>query len=341
MTDKETPNPQALEASKVQRVRENQRRCRTRKKEYIASLEARLRELEQKGAQASITLQQQARRVLAENRSLRSLLTESFHMSTEDIDAYLRVGGGGQQGCESVPSVSGSRQVYAPPAAAISEVSGCCKRQESEPLAPCGTTSSPDATLHSSSIDILERDVQQSCDQGYASSAPALISIPFVAPEPDRHPRQVTDEAPVLFDPILVVTSNCSIDPPTQTSSQGEGAVSLDTPAVLPYNDVPLIPQQLMADQPPAEVVSDEAIMTVMCSTPWPFPPSPSKSYTSCTFAYQLLSAINQRRFMPMNMHDVLIEWLWYGFRASDDPASRCCVVDDGVLYSVAVNLLQ
>lgn len=266
-------------------------------------------------------------------------------MSAEDIDAYLRIGRDGHQACGSVPSFSSS-----PEGSSSTNRNTCCKRQESEPLAPCGTTSSRDASLHPASIDILDQDGQRSCaglpsgcgsDQVCASLTPVLISIPFVAPEPDRHPRQVTTEAPVLFDPTLVVTPNSSIDAQMQISSQAEGTISLDNTAVLPYDAVSRIPQQLMVDQPPAEVVSDEAIMTVMCSTPWPFPPSPSKSYTSCTFAYQLLSAINQRRFMPLNMHDVLIEWLWYGFRASDDSAGRCCVVDDGVLYSVAVNLLQ
>lgn len=53
------------------RVRENQRRSRARRKEYLEELEARLRSYESLGVQASIDMQLSARAVLAENARLR------------------------------------------------------------------------------------------------------------------------------------------------------------------------------------------------------------------------------------------------------------------------------
>ncbi|KAF4583583.1 hypothetical protein AB1N83_002721 [Pleurotus pulmonarius] len=321
MAEKGIPNPQA---SKVQRVRDNQRRCRARKKEYTASLEARLRDLEQKGAQASVVLQQQARKVLAENCLLRGLLTEKFRMSAEDIDAYLRVGRNDQECCESAPLAFDNR--HASPAI---HVASCSKQEGNEPPL-YGMTGSGDGSSHSSLLDVLDRGVPLAygSDQVYASSIPAT---PLDALEYSHRPQQVSTETAASFDWALVASSSAQMQP--------EGVITLDDTT----HDNAASPS---LEQVPPQTMSDETIMTVMCSTPWPLPPSPSPaaSYTSCTFAYQLLKAINERRFMPMNMSDVITDWLWFGFRASDgsddSSARRCCVVDDGVLYSAVVNLL-
>ena len=53
------------------RVRENQRRSRARRKEYLEELEARLRNYESLGVQASVDLQHSARAVVVENARLR------------------------------------------------------------------------------------------------------------------------------------------------------------------------------------------------------------------------------------------------------------------------------
>ncbi len=53
------------------RVRENQRRSRARRKEYLEELQARLRSYESFGVQASVDIQLSARAVLAENARLR------------------------------------------------------------------------------------------------------------------------------------------------------------------------------------------------------------------------------------------------------------------------------
>lgn len=73
VTTMSTPPPDPRAA----RIRENQRRSRARKAEYIHSLETRLRTFERSGVQASLDLQLVARRVDAENRALRELLSEA------------------------------------------------------------------------------------------------------------------------------------------------------------------------------------------------------------------------------------------------------------------------
>ncbi|KAL7789531.1 hypothetical protein V8C37DRAFT_213079 [Trichoderma ceciliae] len=56
------------------RIRDNQRRSRARRREYIAELEQRLRSYELSGVEASAEVQMAARRVAEENRQLRELL---------------------------------------------------------------------------------------------------------------------------------------------------------------------------------------------------------------------------------------------------------------------------
>ncbi|KAI9749662.1 MAG: hypothetical protein M1815_002367 [Lichina confinis] len=58
------------------RTRENQRRSRARRKEYLQELETRWRKCEESGAAASLELQAAARRVAEENKELRLMLRE-------------------------------------------------------------------------------------------------------------------------------------------------------------------------------------------------------------------------------------------------------------------------
>ena len=67
----ESRPPSLVTSSNPARVRENQRRSRARRKEYLEELEARLRSYETLGVQASIDVQLSARAVLAENARLR------------------------------------------------------------------------------------------------------------------------------------------------------------------------------------------------------------------------------------------------------------------------------
>ncbi|KAH7328082.1 hypothetical protein B0I35DRAFT_472833 [Stachybotrys elegans] len=73
------------------RIRENQRRSRARRREYLQELEQRLRLCELQGVEASAEVQLAARRVAEENRQLRVLLNR-FGLGDENIEQYLQAG---------------------------------------------------------------------------------------------------------------------------------------------------------------------------------------------------------------------------------------------------------
>ena len=81
--------------SDLARIRENQRRSRTRRKQHMQEMQQRLSEFELRGVEASSMLQATARRVLVENRQLRALLrlkgvpdteTETFLLSGQPLE---------------------------------------------------------------------------------------------------------------------------------------------------------------------------------------------------------------------------------------------------------------
>ncbi|RPA79035.1 hypothetical protein BJ508DRAFT_416232 [Ascobolus immersus RN42] len=83
------PNTAPQHEQTAIRLRENQRRSRARKKEYIASLEERLRNCQKMGVEANIELQNAARKVLFENYRLKELLRIK-NVDEDEIDAFLQ-----------------------------------------------------------------------------------------------------------------------------------------------------------------------------------------------------------------------------------------------------------
>jgi len=79
----------AAEKANLARIRDNQRRSRARRKEYLQELEARLRQCELQGIEASAEIQHAARRVADENKKLRGLLAQ-HGIGDDSIDAYLQ-----------------------------------------------------------------------------------------------------------------------------------------------------------------------------------------------------------------------------------------------------------
>lgn len=71
------------------RIRNNQRRSRARRKEYIEDLEQRVRRFERQGIEATTEVQTAARKVARENALLRTLLVAKG-VSNPQIDEYLR-----------------------------------------------------------------------------------------------------------------------------------------------------------------------------------------------------------------------------------------------------------
>ncbi|KAI9830643.1 MAG: hypothetical protein M1819_005453 [Sarea resinae] len=87
------------------RIRDNQRRSRARRKEYLQELESKYRKCEQLGVEATAEIQAAARRVAAENKQLRALLRDRG-ISDKELDDYLGQGPQQQQrshqGCSTV-----------------------------------------------------------------------------------------------------------------------------------------------------------------------------------------------------------------------------------------------
>lgn len=102
-------NSPAVNAS---RLRENQRRSRARKKEYLLSLEARFQTCQRIGIEANIEIQNAAKKVVRENQILRSMLKRRG-VTDSEIDKTLREGGegnvDGETAVEGVLKVLGRR----------------------------------------------------------------------------------------------------------------------------------------------------------------------------------------------------------------------------------------
>ncbi|KAK9454526.1 hypothetical protein V1511DRAFT_445469, partial [Dipodascopsis uninucleata] len=78
------------ESRYLARIRENQRRSRARKREYMQDLEGKIRSCQDEGLQLNIEIQKTARRVLNENRRLRELLNK-VGVDNITIDEYLKI----------------------------------------------------------------------------------------------------------------------------------------------------------------------------------------------------------------------------------------------------------
>lgn len=78
----------AAEKGNLARIRDNQRRSRARRKEYLQELETKLRMCELHGVEASTEIQVAARRVASENKKLRALLLQNG-VSEDSIEAFL------------------------------------------------------------------------------------------------------------------------------------------------------------------------------------------------------------------------------------------------------------
>jgi hypothetical protein len=111
MTVQASRPPQSRSAS-LTRIRNNQRRSRARRKEYLAELEDRVQKLERRGPQVNAEILAAAQRALAENVLLRSLLGDRGVPSSE-VETCLQSshGGSGNTSSASNPTTSYPRRV--------------------------------------------------------------------------------------------------------------------------------------------------------------------------------------------------------------------------------------
>ncbi|KAM4064260.1 hypothetical protein HRG_012651 [Hirsutella rhossiliensis] len=81
----------AFRENKLARIRDNQRRSRARRREYVQDLKRRLREYETQGIEASTEVQMAARRVAEENKQLQELFNR-HGISDDQITRFLQSG---------------------------------------------------------------------------------------------------------------------------------------------------------------------------------------------------------------------------------------------------------
>jgi len=97
--DKRTTHPlhqsKDPDSERTSRFRDNKRRHRARKKEYVQDLETKLAEYREQGVQATKEVQVAAQRIIRENAKLRELLRRTGY-SAEAIDNWINQDGPGE-----------------------------------------------------------------------------------------------------------------------------------------------------------------------------------------------------------------------------------------------------
>ncbi|KAK0119754.1 hypothetical protein ONS95_011188 [Cadophora gregata] len=146
------------EKANLARIRDNQRRSRARRKEYLQELESRLRQCELQGVEASSEIQSAARRVAEENKKLRALLAQ-HGVRDESIEVYLQRTStadtvmGGQYGSHSEP-VQVLEQLLSTPKACCTDGSNpsgggqSCDRDSSGSVTTTQSTWDPSQTAN-------------------------------------------------------------------------------------------------------------------------------------------------------------------------------------------------
>ncbi|KAK5241138.1 hypothetical protein LTR16_009720, partial [Cryomyces antarcticus] len=126
-----------LQKSNLARIRDNQRRSRARRKEYLQELENKYRHCEAVGVEASTEIQAAARRVLEENRRLRGLLRikgvgeNEIEMAVAANDDTFGSGQGGNPQYPSAATVLNDLIGVRRPCVANSSESGCSSTSNS------------------------------------------------------------------------------------------------------------------------------------------------------------------------------------------------------------------
>ncbi|RYP17715.1 hypothetical protein DL767_009957 [Monosporascus sp. MG133] len=291
----------------LERVRNNQRQHRARRKDYIVTLEQRLREAEQ----TISTLKDQVEELQAALTRCR----RQSHVQNEADCGTLQP----QQ-----PQVQDSTLPQAFPDIHDEAVQAYGVLSDTEDL---GAWELPAAA---STEPLVSDDQPGSEVNGVISPAshPALISIaqsPEFIPEPLLVTESASDQAvtetgslvpaTIMQDQIMTATTPCCSSYPSSDSQPI--ANTIQRMAVVPSQETPLlIPERLF--QPAIEAYYQENAY--------------HESTILCSEAYIIIA---QQNFKGMSQEDVAT-WLWNGFRRSRHPGEGCRVNADMLLSLLA-----
>ncbi|KAK4081574.1 uncharacterized protein Triagg1_2315 [Trichoderma aggressivum f. europaeum] len=223
--------PSRQQKANLARIRDNQRRSRARRREYIAELEQRLRAYELSGVEASSEVQLAARRVAEENRQLRELLHK--HGFQDDyISSFLLQQAGASSSTDPVQAL---QQIIAPrrPVSLDSSVPF--------PLPSQVTREMPSASL--SSVSAAPWDPQQVAMSpfGHPHVAPQQV----VPPGPHTYTSPVFTEGPAAplrsssfqhMNPSSSLLEDVSQHGGTTQPAVGENPAALNYISMNPYH---------------------------------------------------------------------------------------------------------
>lgn len=152
------------------RLRENQRRSRARKKEYLLSLEARFQACQRTGIEANIDIQIAAKRVVRENLILRGML-KMRGVTDGEIEKTLKDGGEGcvnaETAVEGVLKVLGKRPCSGGPT--VGGTAMQCKLTGAPPLPRTTATERRNSTGM-----VAARETDRGVGRGAGSGLPSL-----------------------------------------------------------------------------------------------------------------------------------------------------------------------
>ncbi|KAK9463603.1 uncharacterized protein V1516DRAFT_668236 [Lipomyces oligophaga] len=91
----QTKDSTASTKDHLARIRENQRRSRARKREYVSDLETKIKSCQEEGLQLNVQIQRTARRIVEENKKLRELLSR-VGVDEWAVEQYLKSNSGAE-----------------------------------------------------------------------------------------------------------------------------------------------------------------------------------------------------------------------------------------------------
>ncbi|OQE30427.1 hypothetical protein PENFLA_c003G05596 [Penicillium flavigenum] len=291
---------QKKNAERLARVRENQRKSRARKQEYVNELEQRLAVYKEQAHQKDIEHRLATQKVEAENRHLRALLG-SLGVSSASVQQYLQ---------EADTGANINRKVAIP---AIQRVEG------ENPL----SLSRRDARRSNLSMAVprvyKEEPETTELPTAVSSACSSIVVQPMDQPEAARNACTSTVVQPT--DQPEVARSACA-STMVQSTEQREAVRSACAPAVMQPTDQP--PKQTPQEEDPAlcgcrtdgenpETLSDEDVL----------------NSTLCAIAEEM---INQYNTKGVDV-DEIRRRIWSGFRAGANGTG--CRVQNHILFQV------
>jgi hypothetical protein len=208
-----------VQKANLARIRDNQRRSRARRKEYLQELEAKYRACEQLGVEASAEMQAAARRVLDENKKLRTLL-KSKGMTDEEIESFMEseeiISHGGSPPSEHLTMLVNTRKP-------------CCPGSECGPdtaFSSPGAASSPQQQQEQKRRQQQHQQLLQPLSGTQPSLHLASMSMNSVSSAPIAKTSPATGSAPVIYTQSAY----------HQLTSQSNGLSQQQTITAYPYN---------------------------------------------------------------------------------------------------------